>query len=118
MRISDWSSDVCSSDLRLQDAFARPDTIVVHDSAWTATARSADIVLPATMSLERDDIGAAGTDPRLVAMKQVAPPAGEARDDFAIFSGLAARRGAGRSEERRVGKEWVSTVKCRGVPPH
>src|SRR3546814_16756305 len=43
------------------------------------------------MSLERDDIGAAGTDPRLVAMKQVPPPAGEARDDFAIFSGLAER---------------------------
>src|SRR3546814_4652220 len=64
---------------RLQDAFARPDTVVVHDSAWTATARSADIVLPATLSLERDDIGAAGTDPRLVAMTQVAQPAGEAR---------------------------------------
>src|SRR3546814_18592695 len=47
------------------------------------------------MSLERDDIGAAGTDPRLVAMKQVAPPAGEARDDFAIFSGLAERPGPG-----------------------
>ena len=39
--------------------------------AWTATARHADIVLPATMTLERDDIGAAPTDPLLVAMQQV-----------------------------------------------
>src|SRR3546814_18795387 len=61
------------------------------------------------MSLERDDIGAAGTDPRLVAMKQVAPPAGEARDDFAIFSGLAERLGAGPAfTEGRSPLEWLA----------
>src|SRR5438132_12689245 len=43
---------------RLRDAFARPDTVIVHDSAWTATARHADIVLPATITLEREDISA------------------------------------------------------------
>ena len=29
---------------RLRSAFARPDTVIVHESAWTATARHADIV--------------------------------------------------------------------------
>ena len=29
----------------------------MHESAWTATARHADIVLPGTMTLEREDIG-------------------------------------------------------------
>ena len=57
---------------RLSRAFAVPEIIVVHESAWTAMARSADIVLPATMTLERDDIGATTTDPLLIAMRKLA----------------------------------------------
>ena len=78
---------------RLRRAFARPDTVVVHESVWTATARHADIVLPCTTTLERPDIGAARGDPVLVAMKPVAAPFGEARDDYAVFSALAGRMG-------------------------
>jgi biotin/methionine sulfoxide reductase len=78
---------------RLRRAFQCIDTLVVHEIAWTATARHADIVLPCTMTLEREDIGAAATDPLMVAMHRVAEPAGEARDDYAIFSDLARRLG-------------------------
>ena len=46
---------------RLRKAFAQVDTLVVHELGWTATARHADIVLPATMTLEREDIGATPT---------------------------------------------------------
>ncbi|HWC78488.1 MAG TPA: molybdopterin-dependent oxidoreductase [Pseudonocardiaceae bacterium] len=74
---------------RLRRAFARPDTVVVHEPFWTATARHADIVLPATITLERNDIGAAREDDLLVAMRQVRPPHGEARDDYRIFTDLA-----------------------------
>ena len=42
---------------QLRAAFRRPQTVVVHDPWWTATARHADIVLPATTTLERNDIG-------------------------------------------------------------
>ena len=58
---------------RLRDAFARPDTVIVHDSAWTASARHADIVLPATVTLEREDIGGSPGDPLLVAMHRAVP---------------------------------------------
>ena len=78
---------------RLRQAFARIETLVVHESAWTATARHADIVLPCTLTLEREDIGAAATDPLMVAMHRLADPIGEARDDYAIFADLAARLG-------------------------
>src|SRR5436190_16758689 len=40
---------------RLVGAWRKPETIVVHDIWWTATARHADIVLPATSTLERND---------------------------------------------------------------
>lgn len=78
---------------RLRRAFAAVDTLVVQDSVWTATARHADIVLPATVTLERDDIGAAAFDPTMVAMKQVLEPFGQARDDYTIFAELSRRLG-------------------------
>ena len=78
---------------RLRRAFAAVETLVVHEIAWTATARHADIVLPTTMTLEREDIGAAPTDPLMVAMHQVAEPFGQARDDYTIFADLAERLG-------------------------
>ncbi len=93
---------------RLRKAFARVDTLVVHELAWTATARHADIVLPCTMTLEREDIGSNGHDPLLVAMHQIAPPFGEARDDYAIFSGLAERLDTNEAfTEGRTAQEWL-----------
>lgn len=94
---------------RLRRAFNVPQTIVVHESAWTPMAKFADIVLPATMTLERDDIGAAGTDPRLVAMRRAIEPVGEARDDFDIFSGLARRLGVEQDfTEGRNSRQWLA----------
>jgi biotin/methionine sulfoxide reductase len=93
---------------RLRQAFARPETVIVHDSAWTATARHADIVLPATVTLERDDIGASTNDPLLVAMHRAAAPYGQARDDYAIFSELARRLGVGDVfTGGRSAEEWL-----------
>lgn len=80
---------------RLSRAWSRPETIVVHEQFWTPTARRADVVLPATTTLERNDIGYATLEGWLVAMRQAVPPEGEARDDYAIFAGLAARLGVG-----------------------
>ncbi|MEI8152666.1 MAG: molybdopterin-dependent oxidoreductase, partial [Hyphomicrobiales bacterium] len=76
---------------KLRRAWAKPDTVVVHEPWWTATARHADIVLPATTSLERNDIGGARRDKFIMAMGKAVEPVGEARNDFDIFSGLAQR---------------------------
>lgn len=78
---------------RLLRAWRRPEAIIVHDPWWSATARHADIVLPTTTALERNDIGASSRDRFIIAMKQAIPPVGQARDDFTIFSELADRFG-------------------------
>ena len=94
---------------RLRRAFNVPETIVVHESAWTPMAKFADIVLPATMTLERDDIGAAATDQRLVAMRRAVEPVGEARDDFDIFAALSRRMGVEQAfTEGRDSRQWLA----------
>jgi biotin/methionine sulfoxide reductase len=96
---------------RLRTAFTRPDTVVVQDPFWTATARHADFVLPATVSLERDDFGSGRRDTHLIAMRQVAEPYARARDDYAILSGLATRLGIGhRFTENRTPRGWLEQL--------
>jgi biotin/methionine sulfoxide reductase len=99
---------------RLRHAFARPETVVVHESAWTATARHADIVLPCTMTLERNDFAGTPTDPLVIAMHRVADPFGEARDDYDIFADLAERLGAAASfTEGRSSDDWLRHLYAR-----
>ena len=94
---------------RLRRAFARPDTVVVHEPYWTGTARHADIVLPVTSTVERDDLGVGRGDSHLLAMKQVRPPVAEARDDYQIFAGVAGRLGVGEEfTEGRTTAEWLA----------
>jgi biotin/methionine sulfoxide reductase len=93
---------------RLRRAFARPETIIVNEQFWTATARHADIVFPATTTLERDDIGCARESDAIVAMPRIAEPLGEARSDFEIFRALADQLGAGKEfDEGRDERGWL-----------
>lgn len=78
---------------RLVRAWQVPETIVVHDSWWTPTARRADIVLPATTTLERNDIGGSSRDRYVLAMHQALPPQYGSRNDFDIYRDLALRAG-------------------------
>ncbi|MGW0175279.1 molybdopterin-dependent oxidoreductase [Rhodococcus sp. NPDC003322] len=93
---------------RLRRALARPDTIVVHDPYWTPMARHADIVVPSTTALERDDLSCTRNDPLLVAMQAATPRYADARDDYDTFSALAHRLGFGhRFTEGRTSGEWL-----------
>jgi len=78
---------------RLAKAFRRPETVVLHEPYWTATARHADILLPTTTTLERNDICAGKRDSYWLAMHKAVEPVGAARDDYTIFAGLAKRLG-------------------------
>jgi len=93
---------------RLQRAFRAAETVIVHEPFWTSTARHADVVFPSTTTLERDDIGAARYDDRLIAMGRVHPPLGEARDDYWTLSELATRLGVGeRFTQGRKAQDWI-----------
>ena len=78
---------------RLIEAWKRPDTVIVHDPWWTSTARHADIVLPATTTLERNDIGSGGRDRYIIAMQKAIDPVENAKSDYDIFSLLSSKLG-------------------------
>src|SRR3546814_15837654 len=97
MRISDWSSDVCSSDLltgQLHQVRGR----AVH---LARVADQAELRIPALARLDHLDERGGRGDVR---------PFERAGDD--------PRLGIVRSEERRVGKECVSTCRSRWSPYH
>jgi biotin/methionine sulfoxide reductase len=93
---------------RLLEGWQKPDTIIVHEPWWSATARHADIVLPATTTLERNDIGSNGRDPYLAVMEKAIEPVGEARNDFDILRDLSQRLGCEEAfTEGRDETEWL-----------
>src|SRR3546814_13257001 len=96
MRISDWSSDVCSSDLlHKPDRFA----IALGLAHAEIVLQAAGRIVALFMANHHD---AALTQP------------GEAAEDCLIVAESAITRK--RSEERRVGKECVSTCRSRWSP--
>lgn len=93
---------------RLRAAWRRPQTVIVHEPWWTASARHADIVLPATTTLERNDIGCAPRDRFVCAMHKAIAPVGEARDDFSIFRALSRRLGCEAAYTQGRGeRQWL-----------
>lgn len=95
---------------RMVKAFQKLETFIVQDFQWTATARHADIVLPATTSYERNDIEHVGdySSRAILAMKKVVEPMFEARSDYDIFAAIAKR--LGKEKEFTEGKsemDWI-----------
>lgn len=66
---------------------------VVHEQFMTETAQYADIVLPASMFLEHDDIYTAGGHTHLQIGKKLMEPAGECRSNHWLLQQLARRLG-------------------------
>lgn len=97
---------------RMIKAWQTLETVVVQDFQWTATARFADIVLPATSSYERNDIEHIGdySLKAILAMKKVIDPVFEARNDFDIFADIAERLGNREGfTEGKSEMEWIKS---------
>ena len=96
---------------RMLRAWQKPDTVIAHDWCWNALAKHADIVLPCTTPLEREDIAFSPRDPYVIAMRQVAEPVGSSRDDYAILSGIARQMGVKQAfTEGRDTTEWLRWI--------
>src|SRR3546814_10348254 len=103
MRISDWSSDVCSSDLLLNP-------VAILARSWRLT-KGNSLRLAVFYVLLIIAIGVVAILVTLVSGLVFAALGGEAET---IGNGVVASR----SEERRVGKECVSTCRSRWSPYH
>ena len=80
---------------RVRRGFLRDDLfVVVHEQFMTETAKLADIVLPATMFLEHDDLYHAGGHTHIQIGPKVIEPPGECRSNHEVLQGLATRLGA------------------------
>lgn len=95
---------------QVADAFRSPETVIVSDINWTATARHADIVLPACTTFETNDITNIGTytNDGYVAMQQAIEPQWESKPNYWIFSELAKRLGVEQEfTEGRTVEQWI-----------
>src|SRR3546814_18947900 len=98
MRISDWSSDVCSSDLDHREGMARASSLRLGKHSTCGVTYSIERTLFERMHKE-------GLQKLLEK---------EAFDEV-VCSDFPPEK---RSEERRVGKECVSTCRSRWSPYH
>ena len=80
---------------RVKRGFAREDLFVcVHEQFMTETARAADVVLPATMFLEHDDVYQGGGHQYIILGPKLIEPPGECRSNHDVICALAKRLGA------------------------
>lgn len=86
---------VAPDQTKVKRGFARDDLFVcVHEQFMTETAKMADVVLPATMFLEHDDVYQSGGHQHIVLGPKLVDPPGECRSNHEVLAGLAQRLGA------------------------
>ena len=80
---------------RVKQGFAREDLFVcVHEQFITETAKYADVLLPATMFLEHDDIYQGGGHAHILFGRKLVNEPGECKSNHEVIAELAKRVGA------------------------
>src|SRR3546814_15924625 len=111
MRISDWSSDVCSSDLLVSAASGTLLTTIEQiDPIYVNFSQSSSNMLAIRRDITAGRLRFSGLEKLEVELELEDGTTYGFRGHI-DFLDLAIKEGKGRSEERRVGKEWES--KCR-----
>jgi anaerobic selenocysteine-containing dehydrogenase len=86
---------VCPDLTKVHAGLKREDLFVaVHEQVMTDTAALADLVLPATMFLEHDDLYRGGGQSHILIGRKVVEPQGEARENHWVNAEIARRVGA------------------------
>src|SRR3546814_11498757 len=107
MRISDWSSDVCSSDLLERAGISAGSSLGGHAVIGIVLACFTVLALFVVDRFGRRPVLLTGCAGAAVALALTG-----------ICFAIGVTDGAVRSEERRVGKECVSTCRSRWSPYH
>jgi len=96
--------------------FAREDLFtVVHEQFMTETAQMADIVLPATMFMEHDDLYYAGGHQHISVGPKLIDAPGECRNNHEVLQGLARRLKIGHPGFEMTPRELIdATLKLSG----
>ncbi len=88
-------ASVAPDQTKVKQGLARDDLFLcVHEQFMTETARFADIVLPATMFLEHDDIYQGGGHQHIMLGRKLVEAPGECRNNHEVICDLAKRVGA------------------------
>ena len=91
--------------------------VAVHEHFMTDTARLADLVLPATMFVEHDDIYTAGGHGHLQIGRKLIEPPGECRSNHEFICALAGRLGASHPGFEMTALELCdATLRASGWP--
>lgn len=99
---------------RVHAGFARDDLFTcVHEQFMTDTARMADIVLPATMFLEHDDVYQSGGHQHIILGPKIVEPPGDCRSNHEVICGLAHRLGAEHPGFAMSPREIIDTTLAR-----
>jgi anaerobic selenocysteine-containing dehydrogenase len=86
---------VCPEQELVKRGFAREDLFTcVHEQFMTETAQMADVVLPATMFMEHDDVYQGGGHQYILLGGKAIEPPGECRSNHEVICALAKRLGA------------------------
>ncbi|HEY1411814.1 MAG TPA: molybdopterin-dependent oxidoreductase, partial [Rhodopila sp.] len=109
---------VCPDSNRVRRGFGRDDLFVAtHEQFLTETARWSDIVLPATMFMEHDDLYQAGGHSHIQIGPKLIEPPGACRSNHEVLQGLATRLGAKHRGFDMTAMEIIdATLRASGYP--